>query len=262
MRAFATDLFIFIAALVLLQAIAQAEDFPKLDEALPSGVNISTIYPVFDFEKDGCFPSAGVDRRGKANVGQGIHHRHCRRTDFMKYSNTYHRYACFKHEKSRYCGHFFSIYTMVDKIAFAFPYGHHHDWENVILWTKDGDLAYGSYSKHAGMGIATAEKIPPQDGHPKFVYHKGGVRTSSIRLARFGEMAENSYGKFVTPTIVSWYTMKGDNVSNAYLRKKFNTIDYGRAHVPHRDARFLSALNNFKPKTFPEFPESSVESSK
>jgi hypothetical protein len=69
-----------------------------------------------------------------------------------------------------------------------------------------------------------------------FVHHRALVQTNSFRFVRSGEKAENPYGKFVTPTIVSWYIMKGDNISNSRPRKKFYTINYGGAHATPRRA--------------------------
>ena len=41
-------------ALACLAGTASASDFPRLDQALPSGANISAFHPVFDFDGDGC----------------------------------------------------------------------------------------------------------------------------------------------------------------------------------------------------------------
>ena len=80
-------------------------------------------------------------------------------------------------------------------------------------------------------------------------------------LAKPGEVAENPYGQFVTPIIVSWYTVLGDGVSNEQMRNKLNAFDYGSAIVPLKDSNFLTNLNTYKPESYPEFTQASVEAS-
>ena len=41
----------------------------SLDIALPAYEDISTTHPVFDFDGDGCLPSAGIGRDGAMNGG-------------------------------------------------------------------------------------------------------------------------------------------------------------------------------------------------
>ena len=48
---------------------ANATDFAKLDEALPSNGIINNLEPVFDFDGDGCLPSAGISRSGEKMQG-------------------------------------------------------------------------------------------------------------------------------------------------------------------------------------------------
>src|SRR5262245_61754359 len=52
-----------------LAPAAYANDFPRLDEALPLTIDISSNDPVFDFDTDGCLPSAGISRSGQQNGG-------------------------------------------------------------------------------------------------------------------------------------------------------------------------------------------------
>jgi hypothetical protein len=52
-------LFLFL----MLIGTARADDFPKLDEAIP-GDFVSDLAPVFDFDGDGCLPAAGISRGG------------------------------------------------------------------------------------------------------------------------------------------------------------------------------------------------------
>ncbi len=45
-------------------SLAEGSDFTKLDKAIPKDALVSTLAPVFDFDGDGCFPSAGISRNG------------------------------------------------------------------------------------------------------------------------------------------------------------------------------------------------------
>src|SRR5690242_376239 len=63
-RTFAMTLHRIPAGLLLvsLAGPASADNFARLDEALPTTVDISGTSPVFDFDTDGCLPSAGISR--------------------------------------------------------------------------------------------------------------------------------------------------------------------------------------------------------
>ncbi|RLN49199.1 hypothetical protein BBJ28_00014776 [Nothophytophthora sp. Chile5] len=258
-----------------LAGSAMAGDFAKMDEALPSGIDLSSIYPLLDFTNDSCLPSAGISRNGTQNPGiaatDGIT-TDCRNADFNDLSNTYHRYACVDGPSSvqmcgdsgnsTYCGHFFSIYTTKDMDNSTT--GHTNDWEKVIVWTEDGVATYGSYSYHATVGTAAASDIPQEDGHLKFVYYKeedavNNLYSHCFRFAEEDEEAQNPNGEYFLPTVVSWYTMEGDNTTTAELQDDLNTYDYGKANFPQTDSIFLAKLNKFKPETFPNFTQNSVD---
>ena len=60
----------YIAAIVVasLSTATQASDFPSLDQAVPNA-EVINLAPVFDFDGDGCLPSAGISRTGQMNAG-------------------------------------------------------------------------------------------------------------------------------------------------------------------------------------------------
>lgn len=249
---------------ILFCASAQADDFARLDEALPGGVNISSNYPVFDFDTDGCLPSAGISRTGVQNGGlspTGSITGGCRSSTFLKTSNTLHRHACITSSGHVYCGHFYALYFLKDQIS-SLGGGHRHDWEYVAIWTTDGVVTHGGYSAHGKLYNAELASLPTQNGHMKIVYHKDGALTHAMRFAKSGETAENAYGTFVTPTIISWATMTGDGVTNATLRNDLNTYDYGSATIPMRNDNFLSNLNTYKPSSYPTFTTSCFDAVK
>ena len=51
------------SCLIIMQV--NATDFAKLDQALPTNGIINNLEPVFDFDGDGCLPSAGISRTGQ-----------------------------------------------------------------------------------------------------------------------------------------------------------------------------------------------------
>jgi hypothetical protein len=247
----------------VLAAPAIADDFYRLDQALPSGVSITANAPVFDFDSDGCLPSAGISRTGVQNGGlnpSGSITGGCRRTDFLDYSNTLHRHACITSGSDVYCGHFYALYFLKDQTT-SLGGGHRHDWEHAAIWTKNGVVTHGGYSAHGKLYNAEISTLDLQNGHVKIVYNKDGALTHCMRFAKSGEVAENGYGTFVTPVITSWKTMVGDGVTNAQLRADLDADDYGSAVIPLRDDNFLSNLNTYKPSTYPTFTTASFDAS-
>ena len=248
----------------LLSVGAHAHNFARLDEALPAGVNISANFPVFDFDSDGCLPSAGISRSGQQNGGlapSGSITGGCRASNFLQTANTLHRHACVTSGSDVYCGHFYALYFLKDQ-ATAFGGGHRHDWEHAAIWTKNGVVTHGAYSAHGKLYNAAISGLATQNGHLKIVYHKDGVTTHALRFASNGETAENAYGTFVTPAITSWMTLKGDGLSNSQMRAKLNAYDYGSATIPLKDSNFLNNLNTYKPAGYPSFTAASLDAAR
>ncbi|KXS15849.1 necrosis inducing [Gonapodya prolifera JEL478] len=220
-------------------------------------MDIATIAPVFDFDKDGCLPSAAISRAGAQNGGlktTGSLGGGCRKSDFMAYSNTYHRATCADSEGKKYCAHFYSLYFQKDQvIAGLDSFGHRHDIESVSIWTTNGAITHVGASAHGDMNTRAFSDIDKQDGHAKIVYHKDGIQTHAFRFSKSGEKAENSYDTFVTPPIVDWDRMVGDGLDNAAMRDKLNGFNFGSAHFPILDGDFLRNVNDAKPEGYPTF---------
>ena len=87
---------LFSSAILLLvsnflQVKVYANNFYALDEALPPANVINGTEPVFDFDGDGCLPSAGISRTGRINSGLGLSGglgTGCRSNYFLNTSNT------------------------------------------------------------------------------------------------------------------------------------------------------------------------------
>ena len=256
---------LFVSAVSFMDiSSAQAEDFPALYRAVPHGYVINGTQPVFDFDADGCLPGTGISRSGKKNGGlqtSGKITGNCRASNFLDTSNTFHRYACAYSNGSTYCGHFYALYFEKDQVANYVGGGHRHDWEVAAVWTRDGRVTHGSYSAHGDLFTRSASELEFEGTHLKIVYHKEGPLTHAFRFAKRDERAENPYGRFVTPTIVSWYEMYGDGLSNIQMRNLLNNFDYGSASIPFKDSKIYRALNDNRPNGFPSFSFGDIESS-
>jgi len=253
------------SAAMALSLTVNAADFAKLDEALPTNGVINHLEPVFDFDGDGCLPSAGISRTGAKNPGlktSGKITGDCRSGNFLLTSNTLHRYVCKASGGDTYCGHFYALYFEKDQLFNYFGGGHRHDWEHAAVWTKNGVVTHGSYSAHGDLYTKVASELPFENGHLKIVYHKDGVTTHALRFAKSNEVAENPYGSFLTPTIISWYQVTGDGLSNSEMRSRLNSYDYGSASIPMKDSNFLNNINTGKPSGYPTFTATDVANSK
>ncbi|OZG75454.1 sugar-binding protein [Hahella sp. CCB-MM4] len=248
----------------LLSHYSLASDFAKLDEALPPNGIINNLEPVFDFDGDGCLPSAGISRAGEQNAGlktSGTITGGCRSGNFLLTSNTLHRYVCKTSNGDTYCGHFYALYFEKDQLFHYFGGGHRHDWEHAAVWTKNGVVTHGSYSAHGDLYTKPAAELPFENGHLKIVYHKDGITTHAFRFAKSNEYAENPYGSFLTPTIISWYQVTGDGLSNEEMRNRLNSYDYGSATIPMKDSNFLNNINDYRPSGYPTFTSADVSAS-
>lgn len=251
-------------ALCSIAAPAFADDFPRLNAANPVNIGISAIVPLFDFDGDGCLPSAGISRSGQQNGGlatSGSITGGCRRSDFLNFSNTLHRYACINSGADRYCVHFFSLYFLKDQ-ATVFGGGHRHDWEHVAIWTRNGATTHAGYSAHGDLFNKPYAEVAKLNGRVKFVYHKDGALTHAMRFASSTELPENPYGAWVLPAVTSWYTLRGDGtMDNAAMRSRLNSYDYGSATIPMKDTKFLSNINNYRPTGYPLFTQAAINAS-
>ena len=241
-----------------------SEDGTETDSTLESRKAVSVIAntePVFDFDGDGCLPSFGFDENGEQSGGlapSGSLTGGCRDENFLLSSHTLHRYACIEVDGTEYCGHFYALYFLKDQIT-RLGGGHRHDWEYAAVWTRDGQVTHGSASAHGDLDTRKASELEFEGSHLKIVYHKEGLLTHALRFAEADEIAENPYGKFVTPPIVSWYELNVEGLSREEMRGRLNSFDYGKASIPNKDSNFLANLNEFKPSDYPEFDSHSVE---
>lgn len=258
----------FVLASASLLAAVRAK---HLWEALPSNVDISAFYPVFDFANDVCYPDTAFN--GWVSMFNANPHRNrgqpedCRIPTFLDNSNTFHRHACVTGNDTTFCGHFFALHMLKNETFLNFQLAtNRHSWMTAMVWTKNGDVKYAGYhTQQDRMSALPIETLPHENGHVKFLYYNDSTSTLALQFAEENVKPKNPYGKFVTPTIVSWKEMKYDafhpfSVSNADIRSYLNKNNYGDVVFSEKDSVFLDNLNRFKPQTFPIFEQSSVGS--
>jgi hypothetical protein len=245
---------------IIAMTAANADNFAALDKALPRGGDTEKFSPVFDFDPDGCLPSAGFSRTGIKNSGLSVRDNTnveggCYLPGFMGLSNTLHRYACTTSDGSDFCGHFYALYFLKDQCTDGINVfcGHRHDWEYVGVWTTDGVVTHVGASAHGDLPFRPVSQVHFEGTHPKIVYHREGATTHALRFAHASEPAENPEGMFVTPPLISWYELAGDGISNPAMRYLLNTYNYGAdpepsgGTIPMKDSKFLSNLNKSRP---------------
>ena len=213
---------------------------------------IERYKPVFSYDSpDGggitCFPAAAVSRWGHINKGISScvpgNMQPCVRRDFLKYSNTYHRWGRFKWSGNGliYEVHMFSLYFEVDVAPVCA--GHRHDFENVLVIFRAGSPYKVAVSAHGEYIVKRWHEVPKHFGkNPKIVYHRGswGFNTNGFRFAKKSTEHCSSILKLAgqcwnTPPIVSWEYMKGSGgLNNAMLKNVFNKHDFGKASAPFR----------------------------
>ncbi|MCX4026235.1 NPP1 family protein [Endozoicomonas sp. SM1973] len=250
-----------------------AHEFPSLDKAyqsIPDASQVSLVeqyYPVFDFTGNSCLPAAAISRTGKKNGGLGTSGTitgDCRKHKFLTASNTYHRWTSQTINGVSYSAHLYDLYFEKDQVANYVGGGHRHDVETVIIYFTNLQPTHVAVSAHGDYSLRAWSGVPKEGNHPKVVYYKDpdpyvGIipLTHSFRFAHSGESVSNPYynGAWVTPTIVSWYEMKGDGVTNSTMRDLFNGYSYGKASFKFKDSNFTKTINKTIPAGYPVFTD-------
>jgi len=260
-----------LASLCLGSTSAHAEDFSALDAAYSSipdtaaVIQVDAYSPVFDFDGDGCLPAAAVSRSGEQNGGLSISGTitgSCRSSDFMNSSNTYHRYVTQVEGGVEYSAHLYDMYFEKDQAVDYFGGGHRHDVETAIVYFTNRVPTHMAVSAHGDYTLQAWSDIDTVGTHPKVVYHKDGVTTHAFRHAT-DSSAENPYGEWMIPDVVSWYEMTGDGVTNAEMRALFNDYDYGSAGFKFKNSNFINNVNDSGalPDGYPTFTQASADQS-
>jgi|AntRauTorcE11898_2_1112593.scaffolds.fasta_scaffold00582_5 hypothetical protein len=256
-----------LTAIVAVTASAPtiADDFPKLDGAGPQSIDaaweILTTSPRFDYGDNSCLPGTGISRDGQQNRGlkiAGDITGECR-DNWQATSNTFHRFVCKDSGGDRYCAHAYALYFEKDQVTWNTG-GHKHDWEHAIVYTKNGNMTHTAVSAHGDMYTYHKNDFK-QDyyGHPLIVYRKdcrGAFTTHAfVHHEEFDGLCTTVPGGvgWNIPTLVSWWTMTGDTVTNNVMRGRFNQWGWGSANMPINDYNFLGNVLDDLPGGYPTF---------
>lgn len=212
----------------------------------------------FDYDTDGCLPSAGISNNGKATVGlkpTGAVNGQCAYRNQLDYANTYYRGICVQWDKSpgtTYCARMYAQYFLKDQASPSA--GHPSDWEFGLVWTTDEALTHASYSAHGKVHTSGKKDLYYNGDTVYMVYHKDSVSTHAMRFATpDDELPENPQCQWVTPNLVTWDLMTGTNATTAQLQQELNTATYGggSAIVPMKDSEFIGNITQSIPSGYP-----------
>lgn len=174
----------------------------------------------------GCQPFAAVDDAGNYNSGlqdSGSHNGNCSSSPS---GQTYVRSQC----KSGFCGYMY-VYYMPKDNGVPFPsLGHRHDFEEVVVWTKDGEIIGAAYSAHGDYRYHDNPHM--SDGRVNPSYDIDGVTHSMAVINR------NDRNKGTVWPAASW-----DRLTNAAKQALNDTSNFPTSVFPARDDNFINKLN-------------------
>lgn len=206
---------------------------------LPANADVleQTFQPAYDYDTDGCYPTAAIGSDGQVNGGlapSGAVNGQCHDASDLDQTNGYSRTKC----NNGWCVVLYALYFEKDQaVAGSSLGGHRHDWEHVAVWVKEGRAEYVSTSAHGKFGVHARDQIRWDGTHPKIVYHKDGIGTHCFRPANTNdEPPENHYHSWQFPALVGW------NGYPAGLRDRLSSYDFGSAHFGLKDTAFASHL--------------------
>ncbi|QDQ03793.1 NPP1 family protein [Bacillus sp. BD59S] len=214
-------------------------------KALPQNASkIELDYaPKYDYDTDGCYATAAISPDGTTNPGLslgGSPESVCRDVNRLENSNTYSRA---KSNNGWTAIMYASYFEKDQQTSGPVALGHRHDWEHTIVWVKDSQVQYVTYSAHGNWYTNPRSNVRFDGNHPKIVYHKDGGLTHAFRLANSNdEPPENYYHQWLQLPMVGWNGYPSPNI-----REKLMTTNFGDATLEIKDGRFEKALANAKP---------------
>ena len=160
-------------------------------------------------------------------------------------TNSYSRSKC----NNGWCAYLYDLYFEKDQAVPGWDCcGHRHDIEHVIIWVQNDVAQYVSTSAHGKYSTYSRDKVAWEGTHAKIIYHKDGASTHCFRLAGFNEQAENHYGVYQYPALVSWDRFP------AGVRDKLVNANFGSASLAIKDGAFNHNLGIAKPAGIPFDP--------
>ena len=174
----------------------------------------------------GCQPFAAVDDQGNYNAGLKDSGGHNAKCSASSTGQAYARSLC----KSGFCGYMY-VYYMPKDNGFPFPFlGHRHDFEEIVIWTKDGEMIGAAYSAHGDYNYHTDPYR--SEGRINAAYGIDGVTHSMKKIKN----ADRDKGT-VWP-VASWDKM------TPQARQALNDVsNFPSSVFAARDDNFIDKLN-------------------
>lgn len=131
----------------------------------------------------------------------------------------------------------------------SFLSGHKHDWENVVVFSREGtdEIIWVAPSCHGKY--ASGDGVLLDGTSPLIVYHKDGTFTHCFRIANGDDQAgvENHFGHFYKSPLVGW-----DNWPDVGLRDTMLSTWSGGVG-PKLDDEFSQSLSDAAGDNVPDF---------
>lgn len=185
-----------LSSLALFASPAAASDFNRHNVST-TGL-ASDVRPIMSFDSKSCLPIAATDQAGTQNGGlksSGSPGGSCRSADKTQ---AYVRWACKKHGQSSYCGILYAFYFEKDQPSTSPLGGHRHDWEHVIMWTKDKVPQFMTISDHRGVREFDLKYSHPGDKWNSNLRNTSGKRYNVRYWRTDGSVSTNSFDAITT----------------------------------------------------------------
>ena len=180
----------------------------------------------------GCQPYPAVDNNGNYSAGlkdAGSHNGGC--TDSNR-GQIYARSMC----KSGYCGYMYVFYMPKDNGVPIPSTGHRHDFEEVVVWTRNGQIIGAAYSRHGDYSYDTNPHLV--NGRVNAAYRIDGVTHS------MGKIRNRDRGRGKVWPVATWnrMTSKAKQALN-------DTSNFPTSVFPARNDNFRAKLNEARIST-------------
>jgi hypothetical protein len=172
-----------------IPAILLGRDSDTPPKAVPQNADAIDLkfQPVLDYDTDSCYNVPAIDADG--NLDKGLSNTYttntgdgCRTPSYLDNQNVYSRRRC----NNGWCAimyeHYFQKDVGLQHVA-GVASGHRYEWENVVVWIKDGDdhPSYIAVSQHDGYQTKKASDVRFQ-GEYRFLLPNNRVCNWSRRV--------------------------------------------------------------------------------
>ena len=178
----------------------------------------------------GCQPFSAVDDAGNYNAGlkdAGSHNGGCSSSPS---AITYSRAKCVRRSGSNWCGYMYVYYMPKDNGVPVPSFGHRHDFEEIVVWVRDGNIIGASYSAHGDYIYDNNPYL--SNGRVNAQYEINGVTHS------MGRISNNRRGRGTVYQNARW-----NNLTSNAKQALNDTSNFPTAVFAARNDNFSDKLN-------------------